>query len=62
MEILKSQQDIFDSRKRMKKIAGNINSRNILGERRQNQRREKGGRKQSEAILTVCGGDSLWFD
>lgn len=43
MEILKSQQDIFDSRKRMKKIAGNINSRNILGERRQNQRREKWG-------------------
>lgn len=43
MEILKSQQDIFDSRKRMKKIAGSINSRNILGERRQNQRREKWG-------------------
>lgn len=46
MEIFKKSTGYFDSRKKMKKIFGNINSRNILGERRQNQRREQeGGRK-----------------
>lgn len=41
----------------MQKIVGDINSRSVLGERRQNQRTVSRGRSsQSEEVLTVCGG------
>ena len=41
----------FDGRNRLKKIVGNINSRSILGERRQNQKTVWGkGSSYSEAV------------
>lgn len=59
----KSKLDFLAPEKRLKKIVGNINSWSILAERRQNcvgGRRE--GSSQSEVVLTVCGGYSLWYD